>query len=137
MIGALQRVLVCSPRNAGWNQSQRVSFWRDLGFHHAPDFEIAQSQHAVLVRVLKSAGAEVIELPSAENLSLDAVYAHDASLPTDFGLLLMRPGKPNRVAEAQHQGSFCNPLGIPTLGAITPPAPPKPGTSSGSTRRHS
>jgi N-dimethylarginine dimethylaminohydrolase len=120
MVGALQRVLVCSPRTAGWNQPERVSAWRDLGFHHAPDFEIAQSQHAVLVRELESAGAEVIELPAAENLSLDAVYAHDASLPTDFGLVLMRPGKPNRIAEAQHQGSFCNPLGIPTLGAITP-----------------
>jgi N-dimethylarginine dimethylaminohydrolase len=120
MVGPLQRVLVCPPRNAGWNDPPRISAWRDLGFHHAPDFEIAQSQHAGLVHELQSAGAEVIELPTADDLSLDAVYAHDASLPTDFGLVLMRPGKPNRVAEAQHQGSFCKPLGIPTLGAIAP-----------------
>jgi N-dimethylarginine dimethylaminohydrolase len=121
MVGPLQRVLVCSPRSAGWNLPQRVSAWRELGFHHAPDSEIAESQHDVLLRELKSAGAEVLELPLADDLSLDAVYAHDASLPTDFGLVLMRPGKPNRVAEARHHGSSCEPHGIPTFGAVTAP----------------
>jgi N-dimethylarginine dimethylaminohydrolase len=33
----------------------------------------------------------------------------------------MRPGKPNRVAEAAHHGSTCEALGITTLGAITAP----------------
>jgi N-dimethylarginine dimethylaminohydrolase len=121
MVGPLQRVLVCSPNTAEWNQPQRVSVWSDLGFHHAPNFEIAQSQHQVLVRELKSAGAEVLELPPGDDLSLDAVYAHDASLATDFGLVLMRPGKTNRVAEARHHGASCEPVGIPAFGAITAP----------------
>jgi N-dimethylarginine dimethylaminohydrolase len=122
MVAPLQRVLVCSPRTSGWNQPQRLAAWRDLGFHHAPDFEIAQSQHDALVRELKSAGAEVLDLPPAGDLSLDAVYTHDACLATDFGLILMRPGKPNRVAEARHHGSSCGPRGIPTFVAITAPA---------------
>src|SRR5579859_3876767 len=121
MVGTLQRVLICSPRSAGWNDLQRVSAWRELGFHHAPDFETAQAQHAALIRELKSAGAEIVELPPADDLSLDAAYAHDASLATDFGLILMRPGKANRVAEAQHHGSFSGQLGIPTFATITAP----------------
>jgi len=121
MVGALQRVLVCSPQTAGWNDPQRVSAWRDLGFHHAPDFDQAQSQHNALVAELKSAGAEVLDLPPGESLSLDAVYTHDASLATDFGLILMRPGKPNRVPEAEHQGSSCAAQGIPTFAAISAP----------------
>jgi len=121
MVGALQRVLVSSPRCAGWDQPQRVSAWRDLGFHHAPNFELAQSQHDVLVHELVAAGAEILELPSAPELSLDAAYAHDASLTTDFGLILMRPGKPNRVAESRHHGSSCERQGVPTFGAITAP----------------
>jgi N-dimethylarginine dimethylaminohydrolase len=121
MVGALQRVLVCSPQIAGWNQPERIARWRDLGFHHSPPFEKAQSQHAALVRELKNAGAEVVELVPEDHISLDAVYAHDASLPTDFGLILMRPGKANRVAEARHHGSLCGAHGIPTFGTITTP----------------
>jgi N-dimethylarginine dimethylaminohydrolase len=121
MVAQLERVLVCSPRTAGWNQPQRVSAWRDLGFHHEPNFDTAQSEHDALCRELESAGAEIIELPPAESLSLDAVYAHDASLATDFGLILMRPGKANRVAEARHHGESCAAQGIPTFGTITAP----------------
>ena len=121
MVGALQRVLVCSPRTAGWNQPERLARWRDLGFHHAPDFATAQSQHEAMCRELESAGAEVIELPSSSDLSLDAVYTHDASLATDFGLILMRPGKANRMAEGQHQGLSCAAHDIPTFGTITAP----------------
>lgn len=121
MVGTLHRVLVCSPRAAGWNQPERVSAWRELGFHHAPAFEKAQLQHAALASELERAGAEVVELPSGNDLSLDAVYTHDASLPTDFGLILMRPGKANRVEEARHHGSSCEAQGIPTFGTITAP----------------
>jgi N-dimethylarginine dimethylaminohydrolase len=122
MSGALQRVLVCSPRTAGWNQPEQVARWRELGFHRAPNFATAQSQHEALCRELKTAGAEVFEMPSAPDLSLDAVYTHDASLPTDYGLIVMRPGKPNRVPEGPRHSSFCQILDIPTLGQITPPA---------------
>lgn len=121
MVGALQRVLVCSPRTAGWNRPEPLARWRDLGFHHAPDFATAQAQHEALCRELQAAGAEVTELPPAEHLSLDAVYAHDASLATDFGLITMRPGKANRISEAAHQGAFCQRLGIPTFGEIVAP----------------
>jgi N-dimethylarginine dimethylaminohydrolase len=121
MVAPLLRVLVCSPRLAGWNQPEHAARWRDLGFHHAPDFAQAQAQHEALCRELEAAGAEVIEAPPSPELSLDAVYTHDASLATDFGLIVMRPGKPNRVAEGRNHGSFCTRLGIPTLAKIVAP----------------
>jgi N-dimethylarginine dimethylaminohydrolase len=122
MVGALKRVLVCSPRTACWHQPERAARWRELGFIHAPDFETAQAQHEALCRELEACGAEVEDIPPAMELSLDAVYTHDASLPTDFGLILMRPGKTNRVPEGKHHGSFCQILGIPMLAKITAPA---------------
>jgi N-dimethylarginine dimethylaminohydrolase len=122
MVGALQRVLVCSPRTACWHQPERAARWRELGFGHPPDVHVAQSQHEALCHELSSCGAEVEDIPPAMELSLDAVYAHDASLPTDFGLILMRPGKANRVLEGKHHGSFCQILGVPMLAKITAPA---------------
>ncbi len=121
MVGKLEKVLVCSPHSAGWDQQEHVSHWRALGFHHEPNFSLAQSQHEVLCRELEKAGAEVIYLPAGSDLSLDAAYAHDASLSTDFGLIVMRPGKANRIPEGKIQGSFCRSLEIPTLGEITAP----------------
>src|SRR6202043_937834 len=122
MVGALKRVLVCSPRTACWHQPERAARWRELGFVHQPDFATAQAQHEALCRELQACGAEVEDIPPAMELSLDAVYAHDASLPTDFGLILMRPGKANRTAEGKHHGVLSQKLGIPILGEIAAPA---------------
>jgi N-dimethylarginine dimethylaminohydrolase len=121
MVAPLQRVLICSPRSAGWNQPERLARWQALGFHHVPNAELAQSQHGVLTRQLESVGAEVIEMPSDNEASLDAVYAHDASLNTDFGMVIMRMGKANRIAEGKSHAALCHSLGIPILGTIVAP----------------
>jgi len=121
MTGELLRVMVCPPRHAGWDRADQVAVWRDLGFHHAPDFSVAQTQHDSLCGLLTEAGAEVFCLPPGDSLSLDAVYTHDASLPTDHGLLLMNPGKNNRGPEAQAHAKFCLQLGIPVLREIRAP----------------
>lgn len=121
MVGPLKRVLVCSPRTAGWDFPKTVARWRELGFHQEPNFPAAQLQHETLCHELSLAGAEVLELSSGSELSLDAAYAHDASLATDFGMILLRPGKANRVPEAEHQGSLFRQLGIPILAEIVAP----------------
>lgn len=121
MTGELLRVMVCPPGNAGWDNSGKAAAWEELGFHHAPDFASAQRQHETLCGLLSESGAEVVCLPAAESSTLDAVYAHDASLATDYGVVLMNPGKKNRVAESQAHAKFCGQLGIPVFGEIRPP----------------
>jgi N-dimethylarginine dimethylaminohydrolase len=74
-----------------------------------------------MCRQLADAGAELVELPPAAGLSLDAVYAHDASLATDFGLIALRPGKINRQEESECHAAFCQRLGIPMLGRVIAP----------------
>jgi N-dimethylarginine dimethylaminohydrolase len=121
MVAPLQRVLVCSPRTAGWGQPERAVQWQKLGFLHPSDFAIAQRQHDAFCHELEAAGAEVIELPPDPALTLDAVYTHDASLLTDRGLFALRPGKPNRVFESGHHAGFCSRLKIPTIASIPSP----------------
>lgn len=126
MVDPLRRVMVCSPRMAGWNSPERAARWRDLGFLHPPEFETAQAQHEAMCHELSAAGAEVLELPPSNALSLDAVYVHDASLPSDFGLILMHPGKLNRADEGKWHGTFAKTMGIPVLAKIV-----RPGTTEG------
>lgn len=121
MTGDLQRVLVCPPHNAAWEHPEKLAAWRDLGFKWLPEFATAQSQHHFLCRLLAEAGAEVLCLPPSDALTLDAVYAHDPSLATDDGLVLMNPGKTSRVAEARTHASLCSQFGIPVFGEIRLP----------------
>lgn len=121
MVAALRRVMVCSPHSAGWDTPGQSSRWQALGFLHRPDFSAAQAQHDELCRQLQVAGAEIVQLPASPDLSLDAVYTHDPSLATDYGLIVMNPGKVNRCAEAQRHGEFCRRLGIAVLGEIKTP----------------
>jgi len=120
MVGALRRVLVCSPHSAGWDTPGQSSEWQKLGFLRRPDFGMAQAQHHELCRQLQEV-AEVVQLPPASDLSLDAVYAHDSSLPTDYGVIIMNPGKANRRAEARSQAELYRKLGTPLLGEIRAP----------------
>jgi N-dimethylarginine dimethylaminohydrolase len=121
MTRQLRRVLVCPPENAGWGDREKAAAWRELGFQHAPDFATAARQHEILCRLLRECGAEVVVLPPSDILTLDAVYAHDASLCTDVGMVLMNPGKKSRVAETRVHADIFERLGIPVLGEIQLP----------------
>ena len=121
MVGTLERVLVCSPSAGGWNSPDRATQWGELGFLHEPNFQVARTQHDALCQQLEAAGAEVLCLPASQSFSLDAVYAHDASVTTDFGVILMNPGKPNRLGEAAEHRNAYEGSGIPILGEIRGP----------------
>ncbi len=94
---------------------------RISGFIILPILRSHGTQHASLCAELKSAGAEIVDLPADDELSLDAAYTHDASLATDFGLIVMRPGKANRVVEGRHHAAFCETIGVPALATIAAP----------------
>ena len=118
MVGRLRRVMVCSPESAGWEKSGER--WRELGYLHRPNFATAQKQHAELRKELAEAGAEVSAM-KGQGLSADAVYAHDASLMTDEGAILLNMGKSCRRGEPAGHGEFYRELGIARAGEIRPP----------------
>ena len=88
----LRRVAMCQPEVAGW--SEGVEGWEALGYFHPPMPSLAAAQHYAVIKALENAGAEILFLPGGEGagaeLTLDAVYAHDASLVTDHGAILTR-----------------------------------------------
>ena len=125
MVGTLQRLMVCSPRDAGWMQPTRAAEWKKLGYTHELNFEVAQAQHDALRRELEAAGVEVIPLTQTQTngtrLTMDAVYAHDPSLMTDWGAICLRMGKPERNAEPLAHAATYESLRIPVLGVVASP----------------
>src|ERR1700694_526255 len=98
------------PRHGGSSGFGMVVIW-------AP----GRTRQRIVGGFLRDGVAELLTLPPTKSLTLDAVYAHDASLATDYGLVLMNPGKKNRVAEGQAHADFCGQLGIPVFGEIRAP----------------
>jgi N-dimethylarginine dimethylaminohydrolase len=121
MVAPLRRVILCAPEAAGWFDPRRRGQWRDLGYHHEPDFRAARDQHDALRDALQAAGAEVLIMPASSELSMDAVYVHDASFVTDHGVIPLRMGKPARRAEPSFHAAFFGSQGIPILGEIQAP----------------
>ena len=83
-------------------------------------------------RKLESRRGRVFPCLQLSDLSLDAVYTHDPSLPTDHGLIVLRPGKPNRIPEGQSHVDSVEAFAYRILGEMSAPGIRKPATRSGS-----
>jgi len=116
MVAPLRRVMLCPPDNRHWAGGAARS--RELGYLHEPRLSEAQRQHGSLRHLLVDFGCEIVDLPSAEDLSLDAVYAHDASFMTDAGAIILRMGKAARTAEPKIHARFYPQVGVPIAGEI-------------------
>ena len=119
MCGKLVRSLLIGPRAVGWHPGAP---WRELGYRHPPEEELAARQHERIRSVLLGCGVELVE-PDASlpGLTPDAVYCHDASFPSPRGMILMRMGKESRSGEPAAHARIYEGQGIPVIGAVEPP----------------
>jgi N-dimethylarginine dimethylaminohydrolase len=93
--GILRRVLLRPPR------SDELAHWRELGWSAAPDPDAIAREHAELCALLSGAGAEVVLAEEPVPGDPDAIYAYDPVLIGPAGAILLRIGKPGRMAEAE------------------------------------
>jgi len=113
--GTLRRVYVRPPDPLSWPA------WRAYGWHEEPDASAAEREHDDFRRILTDAGAEVVAGAAPIPGDPDAIYAYDPTLPTDRGLILLRPGKEGRRSEPDTVAGELAAAGIPHLGRIEAP----------------
>jgi dimethylargininase len=77
----------------------------------SPDFDALMVEHQTYVAALKAAGVQVIVLGSLEQHP-DSVFVEDPALVFSQAAVVLRPGAPSRLAEAQELA--------PTLAALFP-----------------
>jgi N-dimethylarginine dimethylaminohydrolase len=102
-------------RSAGAVERQ----WRELGYTAPPELTAASAEYAAFLALLGAAGVEVLRLPQDESVGLDSLYARDASIVCDAGVILCSMGKPQRRTEPAAQEAALRAAGVPIRGRIT------------------
>ena len=95
--------------------------WKELYYLDKPDLREAIEEYKVFESLLNEQGTEVLYLPEKDGLSMDSMYCRDASIATDFGMILCHMGKKERISEPQAQKTFFLEHDIPILGEIKAP----------------
>jgi N-dimethylarginine dimethylaminohydrolase/TusA-related sulfurtransferase len=116
--GALKKVAVRAPEAAFVNDARLEAEWRPLNYHAKPSLPEACGEHRCLRELMQGVGAEVIELGSADGLTLDSLYVRDSLIVSPKGLIKCHMGKPARRAEPEVNAQS---LGLPIAGEIAAP----------------
>jgi len=117
MTAPLREVLVNPPGDAFARGFEDPA----LGFLHTVDLEQARREHDALCAALSDLGVNVREL-DGDGPTADAVYVFDPMLVSDRGAIMLRSGKPGRVAEGGALELWAASAGIPVHGRIEAPA---------------
>jgi len=93
--------------------------WRELGYTARPELAAATPEYERFLALLGTAGVEVLCLPPGDGVGLDSLYARDASIVCDAGVILCNMGKPQRRTEPAAQEAALRAAGAPIHGRIT------------------
>lgn len=115
----LKQVIIKHAREAFVSEALLDEQWRPLGFLARPDLTPASEESDAFANFLRQFGVDVLELPQDTGLSIDSIYARDAGIVCDKGLILCNMGKPGRRAEPAALRRAAENWGIPIAGEIT------------------
>ena len=119
--GRLTRVLVKHPREAFVSDEAIAAQWKPLNFSAAPALAPAAAEFDAFLAVLRTSGTQIDFFPADDRTNLDSIYARDASIVCERGVILGRMGKRLRREEPAAQKAAFRTLGIPIVGEITEP----------------
>jgi len=116
--GVLKRVVLKHVRDAFVDESVIDAEWEALGYLHRPDFALALKEYDAFVDLLQGFGIEPLFLPRSDGVGLDSIYARDAAVVTDGGVILCNMGKDARRGEPTAQRSAYEGWGVSVRGEI-------------------
>lgn len=117
----LQKVFLKSIKAGFKNQEYISQHWESLHYLDQPDYHKALAEYESFSMLLKQAGTELLYFDESEEAGMDSIYCRDASIATNYGMIICNMGKKLREAEPQAQQAAYNKHGIPVLGVIEAP----------------
>lgn len=115
----LQSVYLKSVKNAFVSNKHLSKQWRDLNYLSQPDYDKSIEEYESLVKFLGE--TEINYFPFDETVTIDSIYCRDASIATNFGMIICNMGKSGRINEPQSQKRVFIKNNIEILGEIKHP----------------
>lgn len=118
----LKTVYIKLAAEAFISPSKLSNEWSPLNYLSEPDFGASIIEYLDFESLLSiNSKCDVRYFPRENDLSIDSIYCRDASIATNYGVIICNMGKANRNGEPNAQKKVFENEAIHVLGAIEPP----------------
>lgn len=120
-VKSLNKVYLQKVSNSFKDQVTIDENWESLNYLDRPDFAKALKEYGQFEDIFRKIGCEISYFGEDGSTGMDSIYCRDASIVTDFGIILCRMGKPLRSGEPNMQRKYYEKNGGQILGVIEAP----------------
>ena len=117
----LASVYLKSAESSFRSEKQLTKQWKELQFLTKPNFEESLKEYHAFQLFFTNKNIETCFFPADQKTSIDSIYCRDASIATDFGMIVCNMGKNGRIQEPKAQLETYRQNTVKILGEITFP----------------
>ena len=117
----LKSVFLKPVVSAFLSDEELASQWQKLNYLSQPDYNVALTEYEQFKELLLAQTKEIQLFEEDHQTSIDSIYCRDASIATDFGMILCNMGKDARNHEPQSHSEGFIQNKMPILGSIVSP----------------
>ena len=117
----LVSVYLKSADNSYHSEKKLTKQWKELQFLTKPNFEESLKEYNAFQLFFTNKNIETCFFPADQKTSIDSIYCRDASIATDFGMIICNMGKNGRIQEPKAQLETYLQNNVKILGEITFP----------------
>ncbi len=119
--GKIKSVFIKPTEASFINQNFISKYWKSLNYLKEPDYESALIEYQSFEKLLRSTNAEIFKFEGNEKVNIDSIYCRDASIITNWGVILCNMGKVERSSEPNAASEIYIKNNFEILGRIESP----------------
>ncbi|MEP0131699.1 MAG: arginine deiminase family protein [Eudoraea sp.] len=117
----LESVFIKTAEEAFVNEEKLKKEWFALNYLSKPDLTSAKEEYKTFRNLLAKEVPHISCFPKSESVAIDSIYCRDASIATDYGMIICNMGKQSRALEPGTQKKYFEANKLPILGTIKNP----------------
>ena len=99
----LASVYLKSAKNSFLSEEELSEHWETLQYLSKPNFNKSQEEYAAFQTFFREKNISTCFFPINKKTKIDSIYCRDASIATDFGIIICNMGKQGRIHEPYAQ----------------------------------